>query len=1019
MSDDDTRRFFASFANAALERSLPQIREWLKRRLGPRASLGGLSLEGERVRLRDARLPFAGHLVLHVDTALLWADPAALVAAGVDLAGALRSVRLESMRGTLHAYRDGEPALSAPVRVTARPSGEWLDADVVIDGGSWRVVRGEGEQAPLAGRARVRVDGPAWSLTELTLTSGDARVEGSVRGAARTLEAADVEVRSAGLGHLADAFEALTARTPPPIPLPWGAQVDGRFEREGARTRARLDGGEGTRRIALRVSLEGERIEVAELEACLGWADVTRALPLVSPDSADVLVEGRLEGTTRAPRGTVTATCAALASPHLARETALLARVDLEGSWAPQLRLQLPGVLSATLRPTLEDDRLGGGGEVELIPASLRVRGAEIEGPPIGAPITFDGTRAAPRAEARFATPTLTATPSRGKLHARRLEGRVGYDGGLVFSIQARVGPGAIRLTEERASLARIDRSDLEAMLALVAPRLLERARLPEGTQLWAELRRRGDRLEGEAHAEAARSRLSLAPLRLSRAEGWEGTRIQSLFDFEDAREAGLWRAPITPRGKVELEARVAGEALRITARSRSLELTEPTPLALERARVEAVVTAGRVEIETLEGALLDGALEAKGRWTRDEGLLIERARLTGARPWGEVRVDASVRGTLERLHGTAEAKTEESALTLTLGLRDGRFDETQVEGWIEPADLPAPRGLSLTPGERWMIRGAVSGPVRDPRVTLEAHAPRQTVALGRRVVSLEDVYVAASGTRATLDVSELRAQLLGGRLRGSGHVGLGAFRGLLGELTLEGIDLGPLEAPVSGEASARLVVHRLDPGPLHALLRLRVASPRYPALSRLTPTLDRLGLPALPTDGDEPMLASVRLEDGGLEVFALSAGVEGARLTGALTKAPLWSGALYVHASEAWLSGHRLLRMKGGLTVPLRVEGDGPMPRIRPDVLAAIDAWIGKSRVGASVQRLLDQLAAKAPPPGARPPHDAGALAGTDTLLDRVARGDRADRAVEALLDRGLTPKELADALASGSRRS
>jgi len=110
---------------------------------------------------------------------------------------------------------------------------------------------------------------------------------------------------------------------------------------------------------------------------------------------------------------------------------------------------------------------------------------------------------------------------------------------------------------------------------------------------------------------------------------------------------------------------------------------------------------------------------------------------------------------------------------------------------------------------------------------------------------------------------------------------------------------------------------------------------------------------------------------------------------------------------------------MKGGLTVPLRVEGDGPMPRIRPDVLAAIDAWIGKSRVGASVQRLLDQLAAKAPPPGARPPHDAGALAGTDTLLDRVARGDGADRAVEALLDRGLTPKELADALASGSRRS
>ena len=119
MSDDDTRRFFASFANAALERSLPQIREWLKRRLGPRASLGGLALEGERVRLRDARLPFAGHLVLHVDTALLWADPAALVAAGVDLAGALRSVRLESMRGTLHeSGSPGTPRANAMSRTS-------------------------------------------------------------------------------------------------------------------------------------------------------------------------------------------------------------------------------------------------------------------------------------------------------------------------------------------------------------------------------------------------------------------------------------------------------------------------------------------------------------------------------------------------------------------------------------------------------------------------------------------------------------------------------------------------------------------------------------------------------------------------------------------------------------------------------------------------------------------------------------------------------------------------------------
>lgn len=1020
MSDDDTRRFFASFANTVLERSLPQIRAWLKSRLGPRASLGGLELEGEKVRLKDAHLPFGGHLVLHVDTALLRADPSALVAAAGDLASALRSVRIERMQGTLHAYRDGEPALSAPLQLVARTTPEWLDADVTVEGGEWRVVRGVGDAAPLAGRARIRVNGPSWSITEVALESGASSVEGGVHGAAREVTRADVQVKKGRLGHLADAFEALTARRAPPVPLPWEALVDARFVREGATTRlsihAASEAGEASR-LSLELALDGERIAKAEVEARLSWRDVEPARGHVEDDSDDVVIEGRLEGTRSAPRGTVTATCAELRSPHLAHTSALLARLDFEGSPYPQVRLQLPGALTAALRPTLDraaGDTLGGDGEAELVPGAFRVRGAAIEGPAFPLRIMLRGTRSSPGFGARFETPALTVSPPHGRLHLRRVTGSVGYAGALTFALDARVGTGSVSLDQERAAIERLDTPDLEAALCLIAPGLLERYAVPPGTQLWADLRRRSDGVEGRVHAEAPRSRVSLAPLRLSRERGWEGTRVQSLFEFEDAREAGLWRLAHTPTGKVQLDARVEDGALRLVATSRALGIDTPgvpAEATLESARVEAWLSRGRVELRSLEGRLLEGALSAKGRWTQEEGLLLERARLEGARPWGEVRLDASVRGTLDRLHGTAEAKTDRSALTLALGTRDGRFEETRLEGWLDPVDLPTPRGLTFTEGERWAIQARAEGALADPTVELRAHAPRQSVAFGPRALTLDDAYFTLSGTRRAIDVSELRAKLLDGRVRGQVHVGLSGFRGVLGELSLEGVELASLSLPVEGAASARLAFHRRAVGPPHALLRLRVAAPRYPGLSRLAPTLERLGLGALPIEGNEPLLASLRLEGDALELFDLGAGVAGARVSGALTKDPLWSGALLVHAAASWLKSHRVLGAAGDLTVPLRVGGDGLTPRVRPDVLAAIDAWIGKSKVGASVQRLLDQLASKAPPPDARP-HAPDALAGTDALLDRVLDGDRAERALEALLDRGLSPREVADAL-------
>ncbi|MGE3635635.1 MAG: hypothetical protein AB7P00_37365 [Sandaracinaceae bacterium] len=1072
MSDTDGSGFFAAFANAMIERSLPAVREWLRTRFGERASLGTVSVDNGNVRVVDAQLPLGAAVVLGVEEAILVARPEGLARGGSP-------VRLSSLRGVVRVTRGALDMFEAPV--VLRSKGNDPDAyvlgDVEVEGGRWRAVRGGGalggaEALPLHGKAELRVDARGWRLSDVSLTSGASRAKGSVSGRfdGDILERGDVSLEAARLGHVLDVVEALFGRAPRlPVRVPLDAKLDGIARHEAKETRVEVtlgsDAFEG-RGSLMRIGSEVKRAELrgsAKADVLLpeSW------LPLVSLDRcAPVRFEGegagpidRLEGTLRFDSDAFALREQrepAPAKAFLALREGSIADFDATidgaarayGSWPIAKSAQ--GEARATIR---------------LEPPSWALLDASAAGEPIELTLRRDAdglalTLEAPRLELkRESAPSVKVTRIRGA-------GRITASG-WTGTAEGRLAHGRVRVRvgSQQSLRIEIQRADADAIAGAAAiaigPGWLgteERRRLPDGTEGWAELTLdAARRLEGKVHLEAPRSRVSLAPLRvdLGKADA-SGTVLRGHVAFADlARGAGLTLPEgYAVRGAAEIGATCngAGSDTRVYVSMRSPELTLETGASSElRASdlaIRAVLDRTGARVEDAKARIFDGDLALRGGWTHEgvkvESLTYARVGDGEARPllggsWEDalrgVSIELDGAGGRDAFEGTVKLATAESAVTLRLGAQARCFlaHVSRLEGSLAASDLETwLGGAAVIRGAPWKLEGSLRGDYATPvaNAVLRAAAGEIGVRVEGREQRLpfEGLSLEALWTRATMESVLAIEHLSGGRARAElvrmAPPREDARAQWLAAFELDAVEL--LNPELTGRLGVRGGGYFLREDAQGFEVDLTVVDPRYLVIRRLTPYLERLALSAPSPVGIEPLRVRARSERGTLRVHDLRAAIDGVLVTGRVVRPrdEAWTGQLDVTLSQAWLETSKLLalsaRLFGDLVVPVRVIGPGGEGfALHPDLWSAVDRRLAKSAIARGLRSVFDAIeravrgGGKGPTPALSAPiepADDRESASTDVLLDRVAREEAdADRAVAALLARGMTPTELA----------
>ncbi|MCZ7678386.1 MAG: hypothetical protein M5U28_06270 [Sandaracinaceae bacterium] len=249
-------RALEAFANAVLERTLPRIRQWLVARLGPRAELASLELDGSRVHLVDARIPLGPRALLH-------ASRITFVTRAEDLALGLPPILLERLEGRVEMHT--RTALTARVTLEgapARASDEWIAGEIRL---RELVIAGRAYE----GTAKVWLTSERFGVEDARLEDADGarlRVDagGTFEGGELRTTHARAEADAAPVAAFVEAIAALRGADPPALPIAEDARVSGACElaRDGA-LRASLRASVGAEE---RASLEAEgRLEAGAL----------------------------------------------------------------------------------------------------------------------------------------------------------------------------------------------------------------------------------------------------------------------------------------------------------------------------------------------------------------------------------------------------------------------------------------------------------------------------------------------------------------------------------------------------------------------------------------------------------------------------------------------------------------------------------------------------------------------------------------------------------------------------------
>ncbi|MFK7984664.1 MAG: hypothetical protein AB8I08_01455 [Sandaracinaceae bacterium] len=1008
MSDDDGG-FFASFARSMVQRSLPAAREWMRKRLGPAADVGHVEVRGPKLVVTGAKIPLGARLLFEVDHATLDIDPDAVVSGGMP-------VRFRRATGTLTAAG----LLAIPVSLVGR-GGAWLDADLTATDAKW-----DASETLLSGRGRVVVGPDHWRLDDLRLGGEGESIEASASGAPGRLPTTRLSFDGAHAGRLLDTWQAIAGR-PWNLPIPRAARVDGTvsFAAVGSRADLRLKTQQSDLAVELSAQPNGE-LETFALTGQLGL-DELPGVPWVS-GGEPLKVRARLGGRMDALRGSVQLASPSVRSPWLNDAVPFELAASLNDDDAA-LHVNLgpagEGRVAATFDP---DGRAEGEGTATLDPKAVRAMGIALDSPPLAFTLRVGGSRTSPLLHADTTTKQLVASAASHALTLQTLKFSLGWVGGFDARLRARLGTGSLHLEHQGASsrvrAERIRRDDALAAAALfgVAVPALP---VPDSAQLWADLTLGSGTVDGEIHAESTRSRLTIAPLCSRKATGFDGTRLRGAVDLADV--------PWLPGsdGRVTLEGTVRGPRvapyLDLSLRADELGLALLPDAPLQVAALEASLTARRngVLLSALSARVFGGVLSASGARVerQPDGLRVMAGELTavdlreGTGRWLRLfGVPVQTDPTLnlrcvddgDGVRMQAHVRGEQTDLRADVAVSAGALDGTwEGHAGLDDFDLPV-RGGRVT------LRGGLDGALSRPRATLRAELVQGCeLVLGTVTVPVAHAVAEARFSRERWVWSGMEAQLLGGRVRSRGV--FGRDTGLLGEVQAEDLEVGrvqlagePLESRLSGSFEGTLrLAGRAAKG------RFLLHEPRYGVLSEAAPVLSRWGLPVPPLSGRRPLRLTVELEDGGLRVSEFEASVPGLRVHGdaELDDRGGISGDVVLDAGPSWLrDGRSLARLGhwlGGITVPVRLAGDLARLRLLPDVRAAL-------RI--TFERLFRDVPTSRP---ALPAHGPTSLLGTDALLDRVAAGgDDAEDALDALLERGMSPEEIAERVAKRRAR-
>ena len=1059
-TDEPPNAFFGMFASAMLERSLPAIRAWLTSRLGPRTKLDQVELDGSKVRVRDALIPLGARIALDVSEATFVVKPEGITSGQAP-------VRLERMDGRLTA-RDPDDAVvfEAPMKLVNRAgsAGGWVDADFEIFEASWRVERGVGEQAPLAGTARLVVNSDGWALDDGIVRTSDATVRIDAAGRTRDgegLHRAKLVVDRARGGHFIDAIAAFTGQHPDALAeyVPWHARLDGTVELDRAGT-LRADLVARTELSDAKLSLERREdghIESAELTGDVAVGELP-VRGMFAPSSRTVAIEARASGSRDDPRVELAADCARLEASWLNAP----AKGTLRATRAPSRGWHVESTLGDSARLELSyRNATRGEASLSLWPGGIRILGAPLE----GEMVQITGTLSAGGWAVCGDTDALVMRPADDPstaLRLRRVKLRGGREGAATdLSISARSGPGTVRwryLSERSTHRLRADRIDEDAIVAIAtmaARRAWRDARVPDGTQLWLDVEIGGGLTRGKAHVEGPRSRISFDPIRFDRDEGgFDGTRLTGTVETSDLIDSGLVRSRfgMVRDQRVEVEAEVSGVEPVLEARLRAKKLVhgfgqDTLRLTFRDARAQIVAGAGRFEVRGLRAETLGGRVELDARLARlTDGVevTVERAAIIGltdlaALGWSgpAAQLDASIRGTPDAMRGEIALRSERSTLTADLRLTDRRWDETTFTGAIDLRDVvERARGTVRLEGS---LRGRFERPVLASKVLADELALSWME--GGEPVAITGLDAELNADRDGARVRLIEANVGGGELSGSAAIGFGAFVGYAARVELSGAELGGLglEGWIEGRGFAEIAAFGFGAPSLAA--KVRVEQPKYTGLDHARATFSRYGLLPLSQIGTAPLTAELRVEGaridalhvggarvdalhiGGARVDALHIGgarvdarriraaVSGAKLEGEIHRRAIagWSGELRVVLERSWLETSHLLeipaRIVGDVTLPLAISGKRA-PQIRPDTMAMIDTLFRSSGLRGVIDGLLKSRDKGTVDPEAKA---LGGAMSVEALLDEVAAGGaRGTRAIGALLERGLSPEEL-----------
>lgn len=1074
VTDQDGGSFFKSFAKAMLERSLPSIRDWLVSRLGPDAKIGEVTLEGDRVFVKDAHVPFGAQLILDVEEAVLDARPEAMMAG-------LPPARLAMLRGAIRAV-DGQrrTTFTAPVEVDGKgaASEAWVDGDVRVGGATWKAERGVGEALPMYGTGRVVITGDGWRVLDASLTSGvsqtrlDARGSLGGEGGAKILEAV-LSTKYARLGHALDVLAAFRGKDLLlPFPLPLDAVIDGTASLNTTGSmQADLTGRTERSELALTLASKDGALEDATLtgtvapdELLPAWLDaiVDRAA------SGAMTVEAKAEGRLDALDGTLELEATSIASPWLRATLPGGAKLVLRGGrrWTVEVAIDGAGTGQAQVG-VAPYGSLDGAAQLELLPGAWTVGGLIGDGDPVEIGAQIGGTRSAPELGLELSGKALAIERDGYRLATKRprAEADVRIEKGKLtakgVTARARVGPGSAELTRDgevtRFRLARIEAADALAGLGLFIEQdwLGPEARfgVPEGAQLWGELALEAGVLSGRAHVETARSRLSFVPLRWERGT-FEGTEALATLDYDDAIALGLFRgSPVLPvgPGRAEVHATLTGRGAEsalsatVSARRVGWRLGEGRELlALEHGSVALRLSRAGLEVRDLSATLFGGRLEGAGGLFREGDRLVPRVEtltLRGAREGlrerllgdelddgalEDLALDAELSGEPGALAGRATLSTARSRLEAVVGTHGAALkDDSQITGHVGPEDLAPFLGLVAIEGEPFGVQAGVAGTLSRPTVTLAIDGGQQRLRVQKIEAPLSRVKIRATASPDGVEIGEASAWLASGRVEARG-IASRAFGGRLARVTVDGVRLDEITRArdeLGGALHLEAALFQRDGHAPGGRVRARVEEPRYEGVARFAELFSRYGLRMPKRASTQPLTLALALVDGALELSGVSAQTPSFAVQGAATRSPLgiWHGDAHVVARQAWLETSHLFerpaRWIGDVRVPIHVDGPDGQVRVRADVLATLDALLAKTWIGRGLSRAIEALmrTLRFETPGAPedPPkhHAVSALTGNDALVDRIATGaPEADAAIDALLERGFEPKDVVE---------